>query len=124
MDGDAEGEETDVRGAGTGHLRTGSSTILLLSASSIMYSAWREETEVWEVEKNEYPSQKQLLFMKSRGHSDTLNCYSKMQDKAKSCSATTSVQWIKLNSGTSQTLQIKPDIIYSEWESPSAAAAE
>lgn len=47
--------------------------------------------------------------MKGKGHSDTFNCYSKMQDKANRCSATTSVQWIKLNSGISQTLQIKPE---------------
>lgn len=53
-DGEAEGEETDVRGAGTGHLRTGSSTMLLLSISSIMYSARREEAEVGEGKINEY----------------------------------------------------------------------
>lgn len=37
-EGEAEGEETEVRGAGMGHLRTGSSTILLLSISSIKNS--------------------------------------------------------------------------------------
>lgn len=37
-EGEAEGEGTEVRGTGMGHLRTGSSTILLLSISSIMYS--------------------------------------------------------------------------------------
>lgn len=50
-DGDAEGEETDARGAGTGHLQTGSSTILLLSISSVMYPAWRKETEVEEMKR-------------------------------------------------------------------------
>lgn len=37
-EGEAEGEGTEVRGAGMGHLRTGSSTILLLSISSIINS--------------------------------------------------------------------------------------
>lgn len=50
-DGDAEGEETDVRGAGTGHLRTGSSTMLRLSISSTVYSESRAETEDEEVGK-------------------------------------------------------------------------
>lgn len=37
-EGEAEGEGTEVRGAGTGHLRTGSSKTLLLSMLSVMYS--------------------------------------------------------------------------------------
>lgn len=40
-EGEAEGEGTEVRGAGMGHLRTGSSMILLLSISSIIYSTSR-----------------------------------------------------------------------------------
>lgn len=78
MDGDDEGEETDVRGAGTGHLRTGSSTILLLSISSIMYSESRgdrgEKTRTclhWFCDKKQ-------LFIKVKEHSDTVNCYSEL----------------------------------------------
>lgn len=56
MDGDAEGEETDVRGAGTGHLRTGSSTILLLSISSIMYSECRGQTKEEEAKTFYFPA--------------------------------------------------------------------
>lgn len=40
-EGEAEGEGTEVLGAGMGHLRTGSSTILL-SISSILYSTWEK----------------------------------------------------------------------------------
>lgn len=42
-EGEADGEGTEVRGAGMGHLRTGSSMILLLSISSIMYSTLRQQ---------------------------------------------------------------------------------
>lgn len=37
-EGEAEGEGTEVRGVGTGHLRTGSSMMLRLSISSVVYS--------------------------------------------------------------------------------------
>lgn len=41
-EGDAEGEGTEVRGVGTGHVRTGSSRMLSFSISSIIYS-----TDTW-----------------------------------------------------------------------------
>lgn len=42
-EGEAEGEGTEFRGAGMGHLRIGSSTMLLLSISSTMYSTLRHQ---------------------------------------------------------------------------------
>lgn len=53
-DGEAQGEGTEVRGAGTGHLRTGSSTMLLGSILSIIYSAVREEERRgWRMRSND-----------------------------------------------------------------------
>lgn len=53
-EGEAEGEETEVRGAGMGHFRTGSSTILLLSISSIKNSTeTRGEKMKGEAERGE-----------------------------------------------------------------------
>lgn len=53
-DGEAQGDGTEVRGAGTGHLRTGSSTMLLGSILSIIYSAVRVEARrEWRMRSND-----------------------------------------------------------------------
>lgn len=61
-EGEADGEGTEVRGAGMGHLRTGSSMILLLSISSIMYSTLTQQ-ERW---RNKMKGQGKVLDVKRR----------------------------------------------------------
>lgn len=52
-EGEAEGEGTEVRGVGTGHLRIGSSRMLSFSISSIIYS-----TETWRQAGNQEDGQR------------------------------------------------------------------
>lgn len=59
-EGEAEGEATEVRGAGTGHLRTGSSKTLLRSISSILYSRQGEKCWKSEMRHNEKQRREKL----------------------------------------------------------------